>query len=386
MKLISLAIFLLLSPLLASAEFKMVQAATQVCCDGIAETVWQTSVSPGGEHDRIGLHRYKKVGVPSKGALLYLPGTNMNGQLAIADEEHNLWLYLAKRGITVYALDYRTYFLGSDDREDFSFMAHWTVDAFVEDARLATSFIAGQQPDQPLFVAGFSRGVTFAYGLASTDAKLDGLIALDGGFKSWRQESFDRAAALAALKKNENYASILSRSRGWDNRQALMNGVYENPQGPALSDRYKSIGEQLTQTLYRSWGAGRLANPVDGISDIRMLARLMTFYDRFYPMIQNIEGRSIASQDDDPATPVDDRWGKLELPVYYIGSANFGGDSLLSGIYSAAKSGSKDVTVSVLENYGHIDVLVGAEAKSDVYQPVLEWMLERLPSGSEMPW
>ncbi len=72
------------------------------------ETAWQTA-RPGGAYDKIAVHRYAGVN-PRKIAFLYLPGTNMNGELALTDERYNLWLYLAHRGFDVYALDYRTHF------------------------------------------------------------------------------------------------------------------------------------------------------------------------------------------------------------------------------------------------------------------------------------
>jgi hypothetical protein len=54
-----------------------------------------------------------------------------------------------------------------------------------------------------------------------------------------------------------------------------------------------------------------------------------------------------------------------------------GADFLMNGIYSAAKSGSKDVTLNVLERYGHLDIVVGEKARADVFEPTLAWILER---------
>ena len=70
----------------------------------------------------------------------------------------------------------------------------------------------------------------------------------------------------------------------------------------------------------------------------------------------------------------------MKLPILYFGSGNFGAISLLNGIYSAAHSGSKDVTVNVLEGYGHQDVLVATSAKEEVYEVVLEWIKNRVDS------
>lgn len=155
-----------------------------------------------------------------------------------------------------------------------------------------------------------------------------------------------------------------------------MTRAAENPDGPAMG-KFDSIGAQLTETLYYAWGEGGLANPVDGVSRIDVLARAMVGYDRLFPMVQNIEGRSLATQRDDPATPLDDHFGSMSLPIIYFGATNMGADSLMSGIYSASRSGSKDVTLHVLENHGHIDVLVGEDAVDNVFEPTLTWIHER---------
>jgi hypothetical protein len=48
---------------------------------------------------------------------------------------------------------------------------------------------------------------------------------------------------------------------------------------------------------------------------------------------------------------------------------------LLSGIHSAARSGSDDVTIKVLEDYGHLDVLFASDAPVEVYGVIYEWIL-----------
>ncbi len=47
----------------------------------------------------------------------------MNGELALKQEKYNLWLHLARRGVDVYTLDYRTHFVLAAGVADFSFMA-----------------------------------------------------------------------------------------------------------------------------------------------------------------------------------------------------------------------------------------------------------------------
>ena len=105
----------------------------------------------------------------------------------------------------------------------------------------------------------------------------------------------------------------------------------------------------------------------------------MVDYDWYFPSIQNIEGRSIAAHADDPATDLDDHFGRMSLPIIYFGSGNMGAEFVLSGVYSATRSGSRDVTLHLLEGYGHADVLVADSARVDVYEVIEAWLRARLP-------
>jgi hypothetical protein len=340
----------------------------------LTETVWQHQISAESEYERIGVHRYRHVDVPPIAALLYLPGTNMNGELSITEENYNLWLYLAGRGVEVYAMDYRTHFVSHEVRE-VEFMKNWHVADFVADAALLAEHIRQQLPATPLFVAGFSRGVSYAYALAGK-TQLAGLIALDGSFKQAVPGGFDLASALQRFDQRGDYASVLSR-RGYTARRALMQGVVDDPGAPAMKPQYDTIGEELADTLQRAWGPGALANTADKLSPIRMLATHMLDYDWYFPSIQNIEGRSLSSTTDDPNTDLDDHFGTMTLPIMYFGGTGMGSTSVLNGVYSAVQSGSKDVTLSVLEGYGHTDLLTASRARIEVFSVVERWIKQR---------
>jgi pimeloyl-ACP methyl ester carboxylesterase len=347
----------------------------------VLETRWLSVRSPGTSADRIQLRRYRSSG-ESRAALLYLPGTNMNAELSETDPRYNLWLYLAERGIEVWALDYRTHFVSDEDPptpDAHRFMLDWTLDVFTEDVRAASAFVRTHSGHERPFVAGFSRGVTFAWALACTDpGPLAGLVALDGMFKKQqRAEAFDFAGARAELVAERRYASDVAGRMGWQTRHAMMSAAAREPNGPAQREGFGSVGEQVGHVLYSAWGAGALANPRDGFSRPQVLARLLDSYDRWWPSIQNIEGRSVSEQIDDPRTPIDDKWGKLELPVLYFGATGLGSGWVLDGIYSSVRSGSEDVSLHLLEGYGHLDVLVGERAEASVFSPIADWISDR---------
>ena len=335
------------APAAVSASWvEIASAAHRVGASGIQERRFELAIGSA----RVALHRYARSGADDTRVLLYLPGTNMNGAPALTDERHNLWLYLAARGITVYALDYRSHFIAADAR-DFAPMAAWTVDVYVDDATRALALVHAQMPRGKVFVAGFSRGVTLAYGLVcrAPVGQLAGLIALDGGFKRARgtngflSASAAERSASAAERGNETYAAARARfvaagrfaddvgaGIGWEARQSLMRNALG---GDAAAQA------QLTQVLTNAWGPGRLANP-GAISDVAVLARLMLDYDRFYPAVQTVDGDAIARVADAPHTPLDDCWGHMTVPILFVESEHFG--AAPGGVgYSAVHSGSR---------------------------------------------
>ena len=179
------------------------------------------------------------------------------------------------------------------------------------------------------------------------------------------------------LETSGAFASDVAGSRGWEWRARLMQGASETPAGPPIDAKYATAGEELGDILYTAWRPGGLANAKEGKSTPAVLGRLLAGYDRYYPAVQDVEGRAIADFADDPASPVDDGWGTLKAPVLYFGATGMGVDWLLNGIASAGGAGSPDVTINVLEGYGHLDVVAGDQARRDVFEPVLAWMGKR---------
>lgn len=345
---------------------------------GVRETRWTLAREPGGSHERIQLHRYRGSAT-TRAVLLYLPGTNMNGHAAVTSEDHNLWLYLARRGVEVWALDYRTHFVPPDSSaEQHAFMAAWTLESFVEDARVAAAFARAESGFSSLFVAGFSRGVTLAYALVCVEPRdaVAGLVVLDGLFKRHSAGSAGDAQRLPPPGKGPHSTDV-ARGIGWESRHRLMSAAASNPAAPSQDPAFESVGDQVSAILYGAWRPGGLADPVHGVSRVEVLARLLDGYDRYWPAIQNVEGRRLASRSDDPETPIDDAWGEFSLPILYFGATGMGPDWILDGIYSAVESGSEDVTLHVLEGYGHLDVLVAERAAAEVFEPTAAWLLER---------
>ena len=363
----------------ASPEWKAASGASIPGAPDVEHSTWSSARPPDGPFDRIEVHRYRTKAAPVA-TMLYLPGTNMNGEVTVSDEDHNLWIFLARRGVEVFALDYRTRFASSStDAGALASMKSWTTEAFIDDVKAASALARAESGRAQVYVAGFSRGVFLAYAYACGEpAAVAGLIALDGQFKSHApRNQYETDTDLRKLEESAAWATDVSGRLGWDGRQKLMLATAENPAAPATDPKFKTIGEQLANLLQFAWGPGALANPQGGQSRPEILGRLLAGYDRYYPAVQDPEAKRMGDRDDDPKTALDDLWGEMKTPILYFGNARMPGDWLLNGIYSAQKSGSPDVTLNVLEGYGHLDILISDHARREVFEPTLAWIKSR---------
>jgi pimeloyl-ACP methyl ester carboxylesterase len=351
-------------PPAAALDWEAAKAPSAIETHGVVHERWIGGV----DGDHVALNRYLHPAWPTQAVVLFLPGTHMNGRTSIHDERYNVWLYLAHRGVPVYALDYRSHFVAPDEA-DLTRLAAWTSEVYVDDAASALQFVREQHPESQVFVMGFSRGAGLAYGLACMrESALSGLIALDGGFKRpGGRGRVDYPAELAKWRARGQWADDVAGRRGWEGRRQLMQRAIDDEPGGR---------EALAGVLYNAWGAGRMANP-DTISDTAVLARLMIGYDRYYPAVQNVDGQAIAAARNAPHTPIDDCWGEMQLPILAVEAERFRGMGIAAR-YSAEQSGSADVEVITLAGYGHLDVLVARTAQEQVFEPVLRWILARL--------
>lgn len=329
----------------------------------LSETVWQLA-RPGGTYDKIAVHRYAGA-KPRQIAFLYLPGTNMNGELALTDERHNLWLYLAHRGFDVYTLDYRTHFVPAGGVADFSFMGGWTYSTFLDDINEAVGLVKKTTGVEHVVLAGFSRGVSLAYFYASqhSESNLCGLVMLDGGAKNpYGKGLFTLETGLAQMNSRKNYAADVSGAMGYEKRQELMQAVINGS---------TDAGKQLADVLYKAWRPGGLANPQGGFSKPDVLAKLLIAYDRWYPQVQTLESAAIADR------PDDDHIKDINVPLLAFQSTGMGPQFQIAGLYTAGLIKNPDLTLHVLEGFGHLDVVAGEKSQDLVFTPIAQWLDKR---------
>jgi pimeloyl-ACP methyl ester carboxylesterase len=334
----------------------------------VHEWTYTTTRGPS-PFDRIALHRVARGARPPTHpniVMLYLPGTNMNGEVTVTDPRNSLPLFMALHGVDFWALDYRTHFIPpATPVDDLKELKHWTNDLFESDIEAAARFVMKETGRQQIFIAGFSRGVSFSYLFAARHPEnVQGLVIFDGWIPSGR----------SSVTPPSRYADDVGGAHlTYDKRQALMAAVIAKPDGPAPIAKYKTARENLEAVVYGAGGVfgghGGLANPGGGYSDAVVLARILAGYDRYWPTVQDYENFF---------TPTDRaRLAASKIPVIAFASTNIGGQWPARVAQSAAATGSTDVTVKTLTGWGHLDVICGTRAQIEVFLPVLKFLRRR---------
>ena len=332
---------------------------------GIYQWRFEASVGPT-TFDRIALHRFAQGPRARRRpdlTVVYLPGANMNGEIALYDPRYSFPVYLSTRGVDVWALDYRTHFVASTATagELSDLFKRWTNDAFASDVARAVSFVLKQTGSQKIFVAGFSRGVSFAYLFtAQHPQEVRGIIALDGSIPRRASQPMPDAHAVD---------DVAGKNLTWEKRQFLMKAVIANPSGPAPLPKYQTAAENLEHVVYDAkdfGGKGGMANPIDGYSSPEVLAQMLVGYDRYWPAVQNYQN---------PFTPeLRAALQASKVPVIAFSSTNIAPDWSTRVGESAHATGSDDVTVQVFPKWGHLDVLCGTRAQAQVFAPTVAWL------------
>ena len=353
--------------------FSAIGSPRRLAAHGVYEFVFQEQRGPS-PLDRIGLHRITPGPKPPAHptiVMLYLPGTNMNGEVAIDDPRYSLPLYLASHGVDFWAFDYRTHFVpASTSSAGLAGLQSWTNEMFEADISAAARFVMATTKRPRIFLSGFSRGVMFAYLYAAAHPEnVNGLVIFDGAIGHGRRGSPPPGI----------YADDVSgKHLTWDKRQALMRLVIDNPGGPAPLPQFKTAADNLNHVVYDSagfGGKGGLANPFAGLADPSVLARVLIQYDRYWPNVQDYE---------DSFTPaMAESLTNSKIPMLAFSSTNIGPDWAQGVAKSATSTGSRDVTVKILSNWGHLDVICGTHAALEVFTPVLLWLKRHSQAASD---
>jgi pimeloyl-ACP methyl ester carboxylesterase len=331
-----------------------VQATREVRGEPLCEDVWTCARPPEGRFDRIGLHRLAPCGDAEGPVVLYLPGMHMNAELPVNDPRQDIRVALASAGIRTWGLDYRTHAVPADAKPaDLEVLGRWTADVFAGDVAWAAGFVRSIDRG-PFHLVGFSYGAALAYRLVGrTDQAVASLVVLDG------------ASAVAASRDGSGPAIDVGGQRlPFPERQRLLAAVVADPAGPSPVPGYPSAGVALGDIVYTApafGGRGGLADPVDGVSDVRTLALVLRGYDRWWPR---------AALEADRARP-----SAGHVAVLAFASTNMG-PAWVERVRESARAWGRDAAVvRELPGWGHLDVLVARRAAQEVFEPVRAWLV-----------
>jgi pimeloyl-ACP methyl ester carboxylesterase len=349
----------------SAADFKPVGAAREL--KGAPEIYeWSFEATVGNSPlDKVALHRLAKGPQPPahpEPVVLYLPGTNMNGEVWLEDPHYAFQVYLAEQGVDVWSMDYRTHFIPPETAQsDLAELAGWTNGLFESDIDVAAKFVSQTAGANKLFVAGFSRGVEFAYLYAAMHPdRVAGIIAIDGFIPTHPMHA-------APPQPGEYATDVAGKHLTFDKRRTLMQMVIDNPDQPAPIPKYKTARENLEHVMYDAApGNGAFSNMLGGFSDPVVLAKLLIKYDRYWPAVQDGET---------PFTP--ELLASLKaskIPVIAFSSTNFGA-GWPGQVEAASKStGAPDPSFTKFDGWGHLDVLAGTKSEQEVFAPTAAWI------------
>lgn len=331
-------------------------AVRQVRAEALCEDAWTCSRPPNGPWDRIGLRRIAACRGGGGAVVLYFPGMHMNAELPATDAATDLRLHLALAGHRVWGIDWRPHAVSElDGTEARRAVASWDRSVFVEDAAWALRFVQGAEA-APVFVVGFSYGAGIAYELASRETPgLQGLVILDGAPTTGRPTNFEGPLV-----------DVGTDRLPWEARRRLLEAVIANPDGPSPVHAGRRAGRALAELLWTDpgfGGRGGLSAAREGVSDIRVVARLLSTYDRWWPA---------AALGGPPPSPP-----RRPIPLIAFASGNLG-PAWIDRVRAGARAfGGETATVRVLPLHGHLDILVGALAAEEVYEAVRRWLEAR---------
>lgn len=316
----------------------------------LCEDVWTCFRPPNGLLDRVGMRRLAPCNETSGPIVLYLPGMHQNAEFIGNDAGHDLRLYLAQAGVRTWSLDWRTHAVPDTATADqLATVARWNADTFVDDAAWAVEFVRGAEQG-PIFLAGFSFGTSVAYALASRgDQPLAGLVIIDG------------APSDGTAPAGDSVIDVGGSRLPYPQREQLLRTVLRSPNNPSPVAGYRTAGAALGDILFTApsfGGNGALTAARDGVSDIRDVALLLNSYDRWWPRAA-LGGRVPSPR---------------PVPVLAFAAGNMGPAWVERVRAGAVAYGGEKASVKEIPLHGHLDLLVGRLASTEVFEPVRRWV------------
>jgi pimeloyl-ACP methyl ester carboxylesterase len=377
-------------------------ATQQVRIGGFVRTDWTVQVG-ANPLNRFGMHRLVKGSGErrSRAALLLLPPLGNGFSFFEVDEngryDHSLAAFFAARDFEVWGYSPRTSGLIAGVCEsgalDCSAMAHWGIQAVVDDADFLRQFMAqGRDEEIPVVVGGYSLGgMTTIATMNAHPGDYAGAMVLEGALY---------AADPAVVALNAGFCSgleaQLAAGQIFDDTtlpgiRGIVGLAKTNPNGPTPLPGFPpgTTNHQVMVFLLAVPQVGPLWPTHDFIrcagsvpedrfffsTDARVIAHSLLFND----YVDNVSIRDVSCSLAGERT-FTGNLAAWKAPVYLLA----GGRAFLAQQNDLATIlGSTDVTRNFIVPFGHADHWFSADHREILEEDILRWLDRILPEGGE---
>lgn len=348
--------------------------------NGVAH--YQVEIAIGnGEYDWIRIHRVVRETNPyqpvaTKGNIFMIHGANQDFDdifLTAGASDINVNtsspFYLASNDIDVWGIDMSWTMVPSDGINDFSFMKDWGLNRDIDHLLKSVSIARllrglSNQNFSRMNVLGFSYGVDVVYGAANNETQehsirrdLSGIIPVDSPFKT------EIPNCQGVTKQKENIANGIFYNP-WLDSFPVMGGLALN-----RPDEY-DMDQNFTNSQFMEFvGTQGFFAGEEG-------KFLYTDPVRFFRLAENLALRmpskifldmdSVKCDSEDVS--FDDYLSEISIPILYIGANNN------MGLYTSGLTASTDITIQVVDGYGHADLWMAYNANKDVWDQLQRWI------------
>ena len=305
----------------------------------------------------INLIRYNGTKTP----VLMIPGMFENHLIFDFDNETSLSRYLAKEGFDAWILNLRSHDADGDPRgENENIDKNWDFDQTYlrKDMVAAVDFIKNETGFDKIFLLGHSMGGYLAYAYAEliNQSDIAGIICIAStgvAFKIDVTMKLLRSIYCRKTIKGEIVPRLLTKKLDLNNNLIMKLGVKTE----------SFYGFETSLEKQRKFIDTIDAEPIGAVIDM-----LYGFDEEFK------EGHWW-----DPQTGYDytDNLKNITVPVILIGGKQDLSDKIEDIAETFNSLGSEDKEIYILDGYGHVDLLLGKNAKQDMYPLINNWLNQR---------
>ena len=398
--------------------FQVVHSDRTQLADDLAHYRYDVAMGPG-EYDVVRIHRIVREKRPNKpvstrDAVMLLPGSPNSFEgifmapmvTGVSGPDHSIVIFLAKNDIDVWGMDYG-WALVAPDETDFEFMGQWGLGKDVTHAAAALSFarsirVGTGQGNGRLHLLGLSYGGQVAYPLVGEETlqppglrNVKGMIVLDIGVKLADEADRGFYCAMAEIDQallESDPPSSYANDVGFGFQVLAYLASFapddESPFFAPLTNWQAALflGASTELVTGQPWHlVGGYLDEYGIPSGLRFtddqlwVGAMGTAFPARYPRRTDVDTDRLLCGEFD--TPFDDHFAQITVPILHVGAKGGFGPSAYA---STTLTASRDVTTITVQrlsdaeesmDFGHVDTVLGREAETLVWRPILDWIM-----------